>query len=41
MITIYKITRSNCGLENFTIEIIEKCEMQEQANKRERFWINV
>ncbi len=31
----------NCGTENFTIEIIEECETQEQANKRERFWIKV
>ena len=31
----------NCGLENFTIEVIEECETQEQANKRERFWIRV
>ena len=28
-----------CGIENFTIEIIEYCETQEQANERERFWI--
>ena len=30
-----------CGIENFTIEIIEECENQEQANERERFWIKV
>ena len=30
-----------CGLENFTIEIIEGCETQAQANERERFWIRV
>lgn len=31
----------HCGLENFTIEVIETCETQEQANERERFWIRV
>lgn len=31
----------NCGLDNFTIEIIEECETQEQVNERERFWIKV
>ena len=31
----------NCGTENFTIEIIEECSTQEQANERERFWIKV
>ena len=31
----------DCGLENFTIEIIEECETQEQANLQERFWIKV
>lgn len=31
----------DCGLDNFTIEIIEECETQEQANERERFWIRV
>ena len=31
----------DCGLENFTIEIIEECETQDQANERERFLINV
>ena len=30
-----------CGLENFTIEVIERCETQAQANERERFWIQV
>lgn len=30
-----------CGLENFTIEVIERCETQTQANERERFWIRV
>ena len=29
-----------CGIENFTIEIIERCETQEQLNEREIFWIN-
>ena len=29
-----------CGIENFTIEIIECCETQEQLNEREIFWIN-
>ena len=31
----------DCGLENFTIEVIEECEIQDQANERERFWITV
>ena len=31
----------DCGLENFTIEVIERCETQAQANERERFWIRV
>ena len=31
----------DCQLENFTIEVIEECETQEQANERERFWIKV
>ena len=31
----------DCGLENFTIEVIEECETPEQANERERFWIRV
>ena len=30
-----------CGLENFTLEVIETCETQTQANERERFWIKV
>ncbi|MBR3745662.1 MAG: helix-turn-helix domain-containing protein [Selenomonadaceae bacterium] len=30
-----------CGLENFTIEVIEMCETQAQANEREPFWIKV
>ena len=30
-----------CGLENFTIEVIERCETQAQANEREHFWIRV
>lgn len=30
-----------CGAENFTIEVIEYCETQEQLNERERFWIKV
>ena len=30
-----------CWLENFTIEIIERCETQAQANERERFRIRV
>ena len=28
-----------CGLENFTIEIIEYCETQAEVNEREKFWI--
>ncbi|MBR0290118.1 MAG: hypothetical protein IJQ82_14170 [Selenomonadaceae bacterium] len=31
----------SCGLENFTIEVIEEYEIQEKANERERFWIRV
>ncbi len=31
----------DCGLENFTIEVIEKCATPEQAGIRERFWIKV
>ena len=31
----------SCGLENFTLEIIEECANQDQANERERFWIKV
>ena len=30
-----------CGVENFTIEIIERCSTKEQLNERERFWIKV
>lgn len=30
-----------CGIENFTIEVIEYCDSQEQLNEREIFWINV
>ena len=30
-----------CGLDNFTIEIIEYCETQAEVNERERFWIKV
>ena len=30
-----------CGLENFTIEIIERCENQNELNEREKFWIKV
>ena len=30
-----------CGLDNFTIEVIEICETAEQARQREIFWINV
>ena len=29
------------GLENFTIEIIERCKTQAELNERERFWIKV
>ena len=29
----------DCKIENFTIEVIEECETQIQANERERFWI--
>ena len=29
-----------CGIENFTIEIIERCQSQAQLNEREIFWIN-
>ena len=31
----------DCGLDNFTIEVIEECATQEEANDRERFWIKV
>ena len=30
-----------CGADNFTIEIIEHCETQEQLNEREKFRIRV
>ena len=30
-----------CGLENFTVEIIEHCENQAELNEREKFWIKV
>lgn len=30
-----------CGLENFTIEVVEECKTQKQASARERFWIKV
>ena len=30
-----------CGLENFTIEVIEECATQAEVNERERFWIKV
>lgn len=29
-----------CGIENFTIEIIERCGTREQLKEREIFWIN-
>ncbi len=29
-----------CGIKNFTVEIIERCQTQEQFNEREIFWIN-
>ena len=31
----------DCKPENFTLELIETCETQLQANERERFWIKV
>ena len=31
----------DCGLENFTIEIIERCENQTELNERKKFWIKV
>ena len=31
----------DCKPENFTLEIIEMCETQAQADERERFWIKV
>ena len=30
-----------CGIENFTVEIIENCKTQEELNEREKFWIKV
>lgn len=30
-----------CGLENFTIEVIEECATSIQTRERERFWIRV
>ena len=30
-----------CGLENFTIEVIEECATSAQTRERERFWIRV
>lgn len=30
-----------CGIENFNIEIIERCQTQNQLNEREIFWIRV
>ena len=30
-----------CGLENFTIEVIERCENQIELNEREKFWIKI
>lgn len=30
-----------CGLENFTVEVIERCDNHEQLNEREKFWIRV
>lgn len=30
-----------CGIENFTIEIIEECESQQELTEREKFWIKV
>lgn len=31
----------DCGLENFTIEIVERCTNQTELNEREKFWIKV
>jgi len=31
----------DCGLENFTIEVIERCDTQEQLDALEKFWIRV
>ena len=30
-----------CGIKNFTIEVIERCKTQKQLNEREIFWIRV
>lgn len=30
-----------CGLENFTIEVVEECATPELTKERERFWIKV
>ena len=30
-----------CGIQNFTIEVIERCQSQKLLNERERFWIRV
>ena len=27
-----------CGLENFTVEVIENCKTQAELNEREKFW---
>ena len=31
----------DCGLENFTIEVVGRCENQNELNEREKFWIKV
>lgn len=31
----------DCGIDNFTIEVIEECDTKEQADEQERFWIKV
>ena len=31
----------DCGLDNFTIEVIEECATPKQAKEREQFWIKV
>ena len=30
-----------CGLENFTVEVIENCKTQAELNEREKFWIKI
>ena len=30
-----------CDLENFTIEVVERCENQNELNEREKFWIKI